>query len=246
MSVPNSRDAFKEYCLRKLGKPVIDINVSDEQIDDRVDESLKYFHDYHFDGAEKTYYKIQVTSQMKSDRYIPMPENIMGVTGVMPIGSAFQSSNIFNIQYQIAMNEIWTLTSLQLVPYYMAMEHLALIQELFVGNQRVRFNRHANKLYIDTDWTRISEGAWIVVECFGLVDPTTYSDVWGDRWLQEYTTAKIKYQWGSNLSKFVGMTLPGNVQFNGQAIKEEAEREITDLENKMLDSYSLPPDMMVG
>ena len=144
------------------------------------------------------------------------------------------------------MNEIWTLTSLQLVPYYMAMEHLSLIQELFVGQQRIRFNRHENRLYIDTEWDRLSEGSWIVVECSALIDPTTYADVWGDRWLQQYTSAKIKYQWGSNLSKFTGLSLPGGVQFNGQQIKEEAEREILDLESKMLDSFSLPPDMMVG
>jgi hypothetical protein len=246
MAVPVTREEFKEFCLRKLGKPVIDINVSDEQVEDRIDESLKYFQDYHFDGAQKTYYKVQVTSQMKSDQYIPIPSSVIGVTRVLPIGSAFQSSNIFNIQYQIAMNEIWTLTSLQLVPYYMAMEHLALIQELFVGQQRIRFNRHENRLYIDTEWDRLSEGSWIVVECSALIDPTTYTDVWGDRWLQQYTSAKIKYQWGSNLSKFTGLSLPGGVQFNGQQIKEEAEREILDLESKMLDSFSLPPDMMVG
>jgi hypothetical protein len=246
MAVPVTREEFKEFCLRKLGKPVIDINVSDEQVEDRIDEALKYFQDYHFDGAQKTYYKVQVTSQMKSDQYIPIPSSVIGVTRVLPIGSAFQSSNIFNIQYQIAMNEIWTLTSLQLVPYYMAMEHLALIQELFVGQQRIRFNRHENRLYIDTEWDRLSEGSWIVVECSALIDPNTYADVWGDRWLQQYTSAKIKYQWGSNLSKFTGLSLPGGVQFNGQQIKEEAEREILDLESKMLDSFSLPPDMMVG
>jgi hypothetical protein len=246
MAVPATRDDFKEFCLRKLGKPVIEINVSDEQVEDRIDEALKYFQDYHFDGSQKSYYKVQVTSQMKTDKYIPTPSNIIGVVGVMPIGAAFQSSNIFNIQYQIAMNEIWTLTSLQLVPYYMAMEHLALIQELFVGQQRVRFNRHDNKLYIDTNWSRLSEGSWIVVECTVLTDPATATDVWGDRWLQQYTTAKIKYQWGSNLSKFTGMSLPGGVQFNGQLIKEEADAEIKDLESKMMDSFSLPPDMMVG
>ena len=246
MAVPVTREEFKEFCLRKLGKPVIEINVSDEQVEDRIDEALKYFQDYHFDGAQKTYYKVQVTSQMKSDLYIPIPSNVIGITRVLPIGSAFQSSNIFNIQYQIAMNEIWTLTSIQLVPYYMAMEHLALIQELFVGQQRIRFNRHENKLYIDTDWDKMSEGSWVVVECSVLVDPSTYTDVWGDRWLQQYTSAKIKYQWGSNLSKFTGLSLPGGVQFNGQQIKEEAEREILDLESKMLDSFSLPPDMMTG
>lgn len=246
MAVPTSREEFAEYCLRKLGKPVITINVSDEQVDDRIDEALKYYQDYHFDGSEKIYYKVQVTSEMKANKYITCPENVMGIVGVMPIGSAFQSSNIFNIQYQIAMNEIWTLTSLQLVPYYMAMEHLALIQELFVGQKRIRFSRHNNRLYIDTDWDLIAEGSYIVAEAYGIIDPDEFTDVWGDRWLQEYATAKIKLQWGNNLSKHIGINLPGNIQFNGQTIKEEAMAEIRDLEEKMLDSFSLPPDMMIG
>lgn len=246
MSVPTTRAAFKEWCLKKLGKPVISINVSDDQCDDRIDEALKYYYDYHFDGTEKTYYKYQLTQPDIDAKCIPAPENLLGVVGVFPVLGSYSGSNIFNIQYQIALNEIWSLTSIQLTPYYLAMEHLSLINELFVGNQRVRFNRHTDKIYIDMDWTQAAVGKWIVVEGYNLVDPDTYNDAWSDRWLQLYATAKIKEQWGNNLSKFTGMQLPGGNQFNGQAIKEEAIAEIKDLEAKMLSEYSLPPEDMIG
>ena len=54
-------NTFKDYCLRSLGFGVIDINVSDDQVDDRIDETLQYFAQYHYDGVEKMYLKYQIT-----------------------------------------------------------------------------------------------------------------------------------------------------------------------------------------
>ena len=246
MSVPATRTQFKDWCLRKLGSPVVKINVSDDQVDDRVDESLKYYWDYHFDGSEKTYYKYPLTPTDITNKYIPIPENMIGVTRVFPVLGSYSGSNIFNIQYQIAMNEIWTLTSIQLTPYYLAMEHLALINELFVGQQPIRFNRHTDRLYIDMDWTKAQAGKYILVEGYNLIDPDTFTDAWSDRWLQLYATAKIKEQWGQNLTKFTGMKLPGGVEFNGEKILDDAVREIKDLEERMITEFSLPPEDMIG
>jgi hypothetical protein len=120
------------------------------------------------------------------------------------------------------------------------------MEKMLVGSQPIRYNRHMNRLFIDTNWERIETGHYIIVECYMIVDPNTYADVWKDRWLQNYATAKIKYQWGSNLTKFTGMTLPGNVQFNGEAILNDALAEITKLEEEMISSYSLPITDMIG
>ena len=247
MAVPTTRQQFKEYCLRKLGKPVIEINVDDDQLDDRLDESLRYYWDYHFDGSDRIYYKHQVTQQNKTDKFIIMPENIIGAVRVFPIADPIvRSDDLFNIRYQIALNDLYTLTSVSMVPYYMVMEHLALISELLVGQQPIRYSRHKDKLYVDMDWDKIKVGEYLLVEAYEVIDPDEYTDVWGDRWLQNYVTAKIKYQWGSNLTKFVGMSLPGGVQFNGERILDDAAREIEMLENEMLTAYSLPPSDMVG
>ena len=247
MAVPTSRAEFKEYCLRKLGKPVIEINVDDDQVEDRIDESIRYYWDYHFDGSEKTYYKYQITSDDITNRYITLPENIIGVVSVFQISDpAITSDDLFNIRYQIALNDLYTLTNVSLVPYYQVMEHIALLQELLVGRQPIRYTRHRDRLHIDANWSVFTPGQFLIVEAYEIVDPATWSDAWSDRWLQNYTTAKIKYQWGTNLTKFTGMNLPGGVQFNGERILSDAQAEIEKMENEMINSYSLPVTDMIG
>lgn len=247
MAVPTTRAEFKEYCLRKLGKPVIEINVDDDQVDDRVDESLKYYYDYHFDGSQKVYYKHQITSADITNKYIYLPENIIGAVSIFPVGDpSITGGDLFNIRYQIALNDLYTLTSVSMVPYYMAMSHISLIQEMLVGKQPIRYNRHTNKLFCDMDWEKVDVGSYLLVEAYEVVDPAVYTDAWGDRWLQEYCTAKIKYQWGSNLTKFTNMQLPGGVQFNGEKILDDAKEEIKALQDEMINSYSLPVSDMIG
>lgn len=246
MAVPTTRAEFKEYCLRKLGKPVIEINVDDDQVEDRIDESLKYYYDYHFDGSEKIYYKHVVTSTDVTNKYITLPENIIGAVRIFNLGDPMVTNNLFDIRYQIALNDLYTLTSVSMVPYYMAFQHIQLMEQLLVGQQPIRYNRHTNKMYIDMNWDKVNVGNFIIVEAYEIVDPQVYSDAWGDRWLQEYCTEKIKYQWGTNLSKFNGMQLPGGVTFNGQNIKQEADAAIQQLEKEMITSYSLPVMDMIG
>ena len=247
MAVPSSRAEFKAYCLRKLGAPVIEINVDDDQVDDRVDEALRYWWDYHFDGSDKIYYKQQVTEQIKADRYFTIPENINGVVRVFPIADPIvRSDDLFNIRYQIALNDLYTLTSVSMVPYYMVMEHLALVSELLVGQQPIRYSRHKDRVYVDMDWNSIRTGEFLLIEAYEVVDPEVYTDAYADRWLQNYATSLIKRQWGSNLTKFTGMSLPGGVQFNGEKIYNDAVDEITKLEQEMISSYSLPVSDMIG
>jgi len=247
MAVPASRSDFKEYCLRKLGKPVIEINVDDDQVEDRIDESLKYYYDYHFDGSEKIYYKHQITNTDKTNKYITLPENIIGAVRIFPIGDpAVGQQDLFNIRYQIALNDLYTLTSVSMVPYYMVMQHMALIADVIVGQQPIRYNRHTNKLYVDMDWEKMTTGDFLLVEAYEVINPDTYTDAWGDRWLQEYCTQKIKYQWGTNLTKFTGLQLPGGVQFNGTKIQDDALQAIEKLEQEMISSYSLPVMDMIA
>jgi len=247
MAVPTSRAEFKEYCLRALGKPVIEINVDDDQVEDRIDESLRYYWDYHFDGTEKVYYKHAITSEDKANKYITLPENIIGAVRVFPIGDpSIRSDDLFNIRYQIALNDLYTLTAYSMIPYYMAMQHLALISEFLVGQQPIRYSRHRDRLYVDTKWDNYNVGDYLLVEAYEVLDPDTFSEIWSDRWLQNYCTQKIKYQWGSNLTKFIGMQLPGGLQFNGEKIMNDAKEEIEKMEKDMILNYSLPVADMIG
>lgn len=247
MAQPTTRTEFKEWCLRKLGKPVIEINVDQDQVDDRVDEALAYYWDYHFDGTEKMYYKYQVTDQDKSNKYITIPENIIGVVNIFDLSSSLATgSGMFNVQYQFVLNNLYELVNFEVAHFWQAMEHIQFMEKMLVGSQPIRYNRNVNKLYIDTNWDKITTGNWIIVEAYQIVDPTTYADMWKDRWLQNYATQKIKYQWGSNLTKFSDMQLPGGVRFNGEKILSDAEAELRRMEDEMISSFSLPIFDLIG
>ena len=247
MAQPTTRPQFKEWCLRKLGKPVIEINVDADQAEDRIDEALSYYWDYHFDGTEKTYLKHEITQADITNQYLTVPENIIGVVNLFPVGSSITAgSGMFNVQYQFVLNNIHEMVSYNLTNYYMSMQNLQFMEELLVGQQPIRYNRHINRLFIDMDWAKMAVGNFVVAECYKIVDPATYADVYKDRWLQNYAAAKIKFQWGSNLTKFNGMTLPGNIQFSGEQILNDARDEIRQLEDEMMSSYSLPVIDMIG
>jgi hypothetical protein len=246
MAIPVTRDQFKQTVLRRLGAPVIEVNVDPDQLDDRIDEALKYYYDYHFDGSEKIYYKHQVTAQNIADKWIPIPENVMGVVSIFDLGSSLTTSGMFSIQYQIALNDLYTLTTQSMVPYFMTMQHLQFMQDMLVGKQPIRYNRHVNKLYVDMNWDKVVEGQYLIVECYQVVDPEEFTDVWNDRWLTRYATALVGLQWATNLTKFKNMQLPGGVQFDADGMLQRYQQEIIDLERDMVFTYSLPVNDLIG
>jgi hypothetical protein len=247
MVKPTSRAELKEYCLRSLGKPVININVADEQVEDRIDEALRYYWDYHFDGSEKQYYKHQITEEDKENKYITMPDNIIGAVRIFGLGFYSSSTNnMFNVQYQIALNDLYALTSYNVVPFYMTMQHLNVLQEILVGQKPIRYNRHKNRLYVDMNWDVIDTGQYLIVEAYEIVDPDIWTDVWSDRWLMAYATALVKRQWGNNLKKHKNVVGLNGVMLNGQEIYNEAIEEIANMEHEMINSYSLPVSDMIG
>jgi len=246
MSLPTNRAELKEWCLRKLGKPVIEINVDDDQVDDRIDEALSFYNDYHYDATQKIYYSQQITANNVATRSITLPANIIGAANIFDVGTYYGVSNMFSIQYQFALYERYRLSTSDLAPFVMAIEHLQFMEQILSGKVPLRYNRKTNILYLDMDWNKVQVGQYVLVEAYQVVDPNTYTSVWSDRWLMQYCTALIKRNWGSNLTKFIGMSLPGNVQFNGQKIYDDAVQEIAELEEKMMDSYTEMPMWLIG
>lgn len=247
MAKPTSREAFKQYCLRNLGSPVIDINVDDEQLEDRIDEALQYYRDYHYDGTIHDYMSHQITADDIANKYIPIAENIQGIVRVFDIDdTGVGASSLFNVRYQIHLNDLYQFSSATYSGYVSAMTNIATMEEIFVGKQPIDFNRHVNRLYIRMDWDEITVGQYIVIEGYRTTDPDTYTDVWNDRWLLRYGTALFKRQWGENLSKFAGVQLPGGITLDGPRVMSEAREEIQKLEEEMIASYSLPVHDMTG
>lgn len=246
MATPTTRTELKKYCLRRLGAPVVEINVDEDQVDDRIDDALEFYRDYHYDGSERIFLKHQITETDKTNQYIDIPTTVMGIVNVFPIGTGLQANNLFNLRYQISLNEVHDWASEKIQHYVASMERIALLEELLVGKQPLRFNRHTDKMHLDMDWNRVSVGEYIIIECYKVLDPDTYTSVWGDWWLRQYCTALIKRQWGENMKKFEGMQLPGGVTFNGQTIWAEAQEEILRLEEEVQKKFSMPAMDMIG
>ena len=270
MAIPSSKSTLKSYCLRSLGFGVIDINVSDDQVDDRLDEALQYFAHYHYDGIEKMYLKYQVTaadiaraktndtttatdnadnsvtaSFGEAKGFIPMPSSIVSVLQIFPFDNT-ATNNMFDIRYQLRLNDLYDFSSTSIVHYEMTMQHLDFLSHILVGEKPIRFNEHQNRLYIDMDWENdISEGEYLIIECYRKIDPNTYTDMYDDIYLKRYATALIKRQWGANLSKFSGVQLLGGVEMNGTEIFSQATEEIKDIEDKMF-LLEPPIDMYKG
>jgi hypothetical protein len=247
MANPNSRQGLIDYCLRRLGHPVIEINIDEDQVEDRIDDAFQFYREYHYDAVERVYLKYQITSEDMTNRYIPLNDNIVGVDRILPFSNRSTGINIFDIRYQILINDLYSLMSTDLIYYSQVKTQIELINQLLVGVKPVRFNRHMNRLYIDMDWEAdVDVGSFIIVECFRILDPDTFTDVYNDRFLKQYATALIKKQWGENMKKFQGVQLPGGVLLNGQQIFDEAVEELTRLEQEMQSRFELPPDMFVG
>ena len=271
MAIPTSKSLFKDYCLRALGFGVIDINVSDDQADDRIDEALQYFAQYHYDGIEKMYLKYQVTaaditrastnttttatdiidstvtaSFGEGNGYIPMPPAVVSVLNIFPFDDK-ATNNMFDIRYQLRLNDLYDFSSTSIIQYQMTMQHLDYLSHILVGEKPVRFNQHQNRLYIDMDWSNdISTGEYLIIECYRKIDPASYTDIFDDIYLKRYATALIKRQWGANLFKFSGVAMLGGVTMNGETIYTQAQEELERLEEQIQLSFETPIDYMVG
>jgi hypothetical protein len=253
MASITNRQEFKDYCLRRLGFPVIDINIDDEQVEDRIDDAMQYWQDYHFDGLQKVYYIKAVTQQDINQRYIDMRPsvtkdssnnslNIVGVTRIFPIQDSQATINMFDLRYQLRLNELYDFTSASYINYTLTMQHLRSLEILFTGEVPIRFQRHMHKLFIDWAWgaSEAPVGTIVVAECYAMINPDVYNAVWDDRWLKRYATALIKRNWGDNLKKFQGVQLLGGVTLNGDKIYEDAVEEIKQLEQEMETNYGAP------
>ena len=368
MAKPNSRATLISYCKRALGHPVIEINVDDDQVDDRVDEALQFYQEYHADAVEKVYLKHLVTKTDQTNGYITIPDLVTNVVRLMPLQESNLSNNMFDIKYQVMLNDMHSLGFMgQMYDFKMKMNHLAMLDMILDEDEKhVDFNRHQNRLHVHMDWdvdtdtpedetitvkviatgagnkytlngvetgslalsiggtytfdqsdasnnghpfrfsitengthasgteyttgvttfgtpgqagayTRIvvtestptlyyyctnhsamggnakltpeltpGKFTYLVIECYRIVDPDTFTDVYNDYYLKRYATALIKHQWGINLLKFEGMQMPGGVTFNGRQIFDDAREEIEKLTEEARLNWEEPIDFYTG
>jgi len=282
MAQPASRSQLKDYCLRQLGAPVLEINVADEQVDDIIDDAIQYFHERHFDGVLRTYLKYQITQDdiergkgpgadgvtgivtttatatidgasmnfdwEENSNYLQVPPAVIGVDKIFHFdGSNTVTNNMFSVKYQLFLNDVaFNLGYNGLLSYAMTRTYLEDINFLLTTQKQIRFNQRMDRLYMDIDWSSLTSGDWIILDCYRTLDPNDYSRVYNDSFLKKYFTALLKKQWGQNLIKFQGVKLPGGVELDGRAIYEDAEKDLGIIREMMSNTYELPPLDMIG
>lgn len=245
MAKPITRQQFKDFCLRRLGHgPFLNVEVSEEQIDDIVDLAIDKFHQWHHSGQDRSYYRHQIDQTDITNGYITIPENIIGVVRLFEFNTFIGSSvDLLQSQFQFILGTlpIFGSGTYSIVPYYVAMTHLSLLQEILVPSSLIQYNRHRNRLYMEGAMQKLEPGQYIIVECFEVIDPDLFTDIWFDTWLIEYTTQMIKQQWGTNLKLFGDVPLLGGVKVNGQTLYDEATRALEKLDDELINKYSYPP-----
>ena len=263
---PANKTELRDYALRRLGYPTIDINVASAQLDDLIEEAIDYYQEYHYNGSYKSFIRIEVTDAIKTaaksktqlasgawyegNEYVSLPPGVMSVNRVFSqIGaSSVVPGNIFNIKYQIFLNDIYSMTHGQILHYYMTSQYLETLDWVTNNNnsRRIRFNEHQARLYLDFDWDELQAGDFILVEVLMRQDPETYTAMYNDNWMKDYVEALFQQQWGRNLSKYDGIQMLGGVTLNGRQILEDASQFKKDLEEEIRSKYEIPPMDLVG
>jgi hypothetical protein len=276
MAKPASRQELKDYALRQLGAPVLEINVAEEQLDDRLDDALQYFNERHFDGVEKMFLKYKLTQEdidrgrargggktvgivtttatsssgtvnwEENSNYIQVPDSVIGIERIFKLDNRTISSNMFNVNYQLFLNDIYWFSSTELLNYYVTKRYLEDIDWIVNPQRQIRFNKRQNRLYIDMSWDTLIADQYLIIECYRILDPNNFTKVYSDSFLKMYFTSLVKKQWGQNLIKFQGVKLPGGVELNGRQIYDDAVKELEVIRQRMMSEYETAPFDMIG
>ena len=241
----STREELKQWCLRDLGAPVVQINIAEEQLEDRIDEAIEYFQEYHWDGIERMYLSHQLTQEEIDNQEVEVPDYIFGIKRVMPLRSQSSSSNLFDVHYQLRLNDLYEVTNTSVVHYDAVMKHIEMMDQILNGYPQFEFNRLSRRLKLEFSKHKVTAGRYILLECYRALDPTDAPKMYNERWFKSYATALIKKNWGTNLKKFSGLVLPGGVTLDGKDMYLEALQEIKELEDELINK-SAPLSMIIG
>ena len=247
MAKPNSRSTLQDYCLRNLGAPVIEINVDEDQLEDRTDDALQFYQEFNSDAVIREYIKHELTAADISNNYITLNDSVTSVVRLLKI-NATSGSTLFDMGYHMRMNDIFMLQGLstQMQEFTMAQQKLSLVDHLLNSQEHIRFSRHMNRVHFDEGYGGLVAGEFIVLEVMSVIAPDTFTDVYNDHYLKKYCTALIKRQWGANLMKFQDFQLPGGITLNGRQIYEDAIEELQGLEEECRLIWAMPDNFLMG
>ena len=266
MESPNSRADLITYGKRQLGEPVLQVNIDDEQVNNVIDDTIQFFQENCYNGMERAYLFHEITADDKTrfaasvttssgttdwketTNYIPVPDHVVGITRVFGLVSNSIRSNLFGVEYQLFLNDLYAFGSLDILNYYMNKQYLETL-DMVLNNgsfQQFRYTMRRDRLYMDLDKDFLKEGSNILIECHRLIDPTDATEMYNDMFVKKYATALMKKQWGQNLIKYNNVQLPGGITLNGRELYTDALAEIEKIESEVLSKYAIPPMDMIG
>jgi hypothetical protein len=238
MAKPINRATFSTYILEELGQPVIRINVSANQVEHAIDESLDFYQEYHEASQERTYLAIQLTAGDVATNTVTLPSNVVSVLTVIDpnvFGGSVVGDPLFSINYHLGSDMVWQMQGQgtgSMVSYAITRQYMAEMDAMMSPAPPFRFRHHNGVLHVDQKLESIlGVGKFIVVECMQILDPDLNPRIWGDRYLRRLATAYLKLQWGMNLSKYENIQLPSGITMNGTQLVATAKEEIQVAEN---------------
>ena len=138
MAQPATRAEFTDYCLRKLGAPVLEINVDDNQVDDLIDDAIQLYQEYHFDGVEKMFLKHCITDDdvtrftssdqntigsddtpapvaentwIERDNFLQIPDHVIGISKVFGVSSGLSDNEMWGFANQYFLMDVFSFSS---------------------------------------------------------------------------------------------------------------------------------------
>ena len=193
------------------------------------------------DGTATTF------SYEENANYIQIPDSVIGVNKVYRFdGTNTLTNNMFSVKYQLFLNDVYYFNSIELLTYAMTKTKLEDIDFLLNTEKQIRYNIRQDRLYLDMDWSAVVAGNWLIIDCWRILDPNSFTKVYNDRFVKRYLTALMKRQWGQNLIKFQGVKLPGGLELNGRQMYDDAQLEIDKIKDEMFNEYEMPPLDMIG
>ena len=267
MASPNSRSDLITYCKRQLGEPVLQVNIDDEQVNNVIDDTIQFFQENCYNGMERCYLThsltddditrfnttVQTTGGANSTwneatNYIPVPPHVVGITKVFGLVSNTIRSNLWGVEYQLYLNDLYAFGSLDILNYFMTKQYLETL-DMVLNNgsfQQFRYTMRRDRLYLDVDADFLSSNRYLLIEAHRMIDPNDATEMYNDMFVKKYATALMKKQWGQNLIKFNNVQLPGGITLNGRELYTDALAEIEKIESEVLSKYAIPPMDMIG
>jgi hypothetical protein len=194
-----------------------------------------------------SYLKHELTATDITNNYITVSDHITSVVRMLKINSTAGNA-LFDVGYHMRLNDVFMVGGMtsQIQNYEQKLQHLSLIESQLNTEEHIRYSRHMDRLHMDEGFGDLKAGSFIVIECYQIVDPSAYAQIYNDLFLKKYLTALIKRQWGANMMKFEGFQLPGGITMNGRQMFDDAIEELQRLEEEVALTWMTPDNFIMG